>query len=399
MSRFLSSSTIVKGYYQEAIVQKAAKMLRLELGQNPTFAVVFATPHYMDHFEDFIEVIRVHGHVSILIGCSGSGILGRSMEIEGEPGFSISFYSIPGAVCYPFSIQAEDFSDNLKPEDWVRWSGISRDQVKLWMTFLDPFQFPVEDWLQDWNRAYPGVPVFGGLASAMPQQQKTWVFWNDRLIQGAIVMGLSGDFEVECVVSQGCRPIGDPLTVTKVNENVLYSLGSQPALEVLNHVYESLPEAEKKIAQGHIFAGLAMSEYQEDFKSGDFLIRNIFGADPMSGAVAIGGFPRVGQTLQYQIRDSQIASDEFIETLKLAHEKRVDQQPFGALICTCVGRGERFFKTKDHDVLAIHQFFPGVSLSGLFANGEIGPVGGMSFAHAYTASVVLFYEKKSEKPA
>lgn len=395
MGRYSSSSTIVKGYYQEAIVQKAVQMLRLELRQNPTLAIVFATPHYMDHFQDFIEVIRVHGRVPLVVGSSGWGILGRNQEIEGEPGFSISFFAMPDVECKPLVIESEHLSLNNTPKDWVKWAGVSPEEVKLWMMLVDPFSFPVEDWLEDWNQAYPGIPVMGGLASALPQQQKTWVFCNERLIAGALLLGFCGPLEVECVVSQGCRPVGDPLTITKVNENVLYSLGSRPALEVLNQVYENLPTEDKKIASGHLFAGIAASEYLEEHKRGDFLIRNIFGADPISGGVAIGAFPRVGQTLQYQIRDAESASQDFEQSLDHCRNHRLDQTPFAAILFTCTGRGERFFKNKHHDVLLLEQVFPGVSLSGFFANGEIGPVGGKNFAHGYTASAIFFFEPPS----
>ncbi len=392
MNRFSSVSTIVTGYYQEAIVQKSAAMLRTELGQNPTFAVVFATPHYMDQLHDFIEVIRVHGHVPLVVGTSAWGLVGRTSEVEGAPGFSMMFFAMPGIKLTPIEIEADSFQKIDQPKTWSKWSQVDPEEVKLWMAFIDPFQFPIEDWLEEWSQSYPGVPVFGGLASGNPQEQRATVFHNDKIISGALALALDGDFGVQCLVSQGCRPIGEPLTITKVNENVLYSLGSLPALEVLNTVYEELPIADKKIAQGHIFAGLAMSEYVDDFKSGDFLIRNIFGADPNTGAVSIGAFPRVGQTLQYQLRDAQTASDDFRSLLLKAEEDLGGCTPFGALICTCTGRGEKLFKSSHHDAQMIDQIFPGISLAGFFGNGEIGPVGERSYAHGYSVSVVLFYE-------
>jgi small ligand-binding sensory domain FIST len=375
MNRFSTASTIVTGYYQESIVQQAAAMLRMELGQNPTFAVVFATPHYMDHLHDFVEVIRVHGHVPVLVGASAWGLVGRTSEIEGSPGFSIMFFAMSSVRVTPVEVEADSFQKIDHPKMWAKWSKVAPDDVKLWLTFIDPFQFPIEDWLDEWNQAYPGVPIFGGLASGNPQEQKATVFHNDKIVSGALALALDGDFGVQCLVSQGCRP-----------------LGSRPALEVLNTVYEELPSADKKIAQGHIFAGLAMSEYVEDFKSGDFLIRNIFGADPHTGAVSIGAFPRVGQTLQYQLRDAQTASDDFRNLLLKASEDLGGCSPFGALICTCTGRGEKLFKSPHHDAQMVDEIFPGISLAGFFGNGEIGPVGERSYAHGYSVSVVLFYE-------
>ncbi len=119
-----------------------------------------------------------------------------------------------------------------------------------------------------------------------------------------MAIALQGDVAVHSVVSQGCKPIGEPLTVTQAEKNVLLTLGSRPAYEVLSDVYKELSDTEREQARGHLFAGIAVSEYLEEYKRGDFLVRNIIGADPKSGAVAINAVPRVGQTLQYQLRDS-----------------------------------------------------------------------------------------------
>jgi small ligand-binding sensory domain FIST len=80
-------------------------------------------------------------------------------------------------------------------------------------------------------------------------------------LEGVVVRG---------VVSQGCQPIGEPLTITKVQNDLVYAVGGRPAYDVLVEAVEGLPEAEKAEARGNIMAGLAASEYVEDFRRGDF---------------------------------------------------------------------------------------------------------------------------------
>jgi small ligand-binding sensory domain FIST len=203
-----------------------------------------------------------------------------------------------------------------------------------------------------------------------------------------VALALQGDVAVHAVVSQGCKPIGEPLTVTHAEKNVLYALGSRPAYEVLSDVYKELSDTEREQARGHLFAGIAVSEYLEDYKRGDFLVRNIIGADPKSGAVAINATPRVGQTLQYQLRDSRVATDELRRLLRgeLAQTKA---SPYAGLLCTCHGRGKGLFGGPNHDAGLINEFYPGLPMSGLFANVQLGPVGERSFAHGYTASLAL----------
>jgi small ligand-binding sensory domain FIST len=199
---------------------------------------------------------------------------------------------------------------------------------------------------------------------------------------------LEGDVSVHAVVSQGCKPIGEPLTVTSAERNVLLKLGSRPAYDVLSDVYKDLSDAEREQAKGHLFAGIAVSEYLEEYKRGDFLVRNIIGADPNSGAVAINAVPRVGQTLQYQLRDSRVANDE-LKRLLGAKAMFHTLDPYAGLLCTCHGRGRGLFGDPNHDAGLINEFFPGLPLTGLFANVQIGPVGDRSFAHGYTASLAL----------
>ena len=207
-------------------------------------------------------------------------------------------------------------------------------------------------------------------------------------MSGGVAIALQGDVAVHAVVSQGCKPIGEPLTVTHAERNVLLTLGSRPAYEVLSDVYKELSDTEREQARGHLFAGIAVSEYLEDYKRGDFLVRNIIGADPKSGAVAINAVPRVGQTLQYQLRDSRVATDELRRLLR-AQLGQSGPAPYAGLLCTCHGRGKGLFGGPNHDAGLINEFYPELPMTGLFANVQLGPVGERSFAHGYTASLAL----------
>jgi small ligand-binding sensory domain FIST len=232
------------------------------------------------------------------------------------------------------------------------------------------------------------VPVFGGMANGVPGEPEAWVFCDDRVVPGGVAIALQGDVAVHGVVSQGCKPIGEPLTVTHAERNVLLTLGSRPAYEVLSDVYKELSDIEREQARGHLFAGIAVSEYLEDYKRGDFLVRNIIGADPKSGAVAINAVPRVGQTLQYQLRDSRVATDELRRLLR-AEVALAGPAPYAGLLCTCHGRGRGLFGGPNHDAGLVNEYFPGLPLTGLFASVQLGPVGERSFAHGYTASLAL----------
>jgi len=383
-----AASRLVTGSFDEKLVRETAEELRDQLSGKPTFGMVFVTPDYAEKSTELLELIRVYGHVPTLIGCSATGLIGPTQEQEEGSGFSLMMVSLPGGKATAFAFDQNEVEEAGGNDFWYAKTGLRPEGMKAWLVFLNPFSVTMELWLKQWNQAYPRIPIFGAMAGGVPGDPEAWVFCNDRIVPGGVALGLEGDIAVHSVVSQGCKPIGEPLTVTQADRNVLLTLGSRPAYDVLSDVYKDLSDAEREQARGHLFAGLAVSEYLEEYKRGDFLVRNIIGADPKSGAVAINAVPRVGQTLQYQLRDSSAASEELRRLLR-EQADRFPSPPFAGLLCTCTGRGRGLFGRPNHDVNLVNEFFPGLPLAGLFASGEIGPVGDRSFAHGYTASLAL----------
>jgi small ligand-binding sensory domain FIST len=383
-----AASRLVTGPFDEAVIRDTARQLRMQLAGKPTFGLVFVTPDYAEKAADLLELVRVYGHVPTLIGCSGTGLVGVAQEQEEGSGFSLMLVSLPGGQAKSFSFSQDVVESASGPAYWHQRTGLKPEEVKAWLVFLNPFSLPVEIWLKQWNQAYPKVPVFGGMAGGVPGDPEAWVFCDDHVAPGGVAIALQGDLAVSSVVSQGCKPIGEPLTVTQAEKNVLLTLGSRPAYEVLSDVYKELSDLEREQARGHLFAGIAVSEYLEEYKRGDFLVRNIIGADPKSGAVAINAVPRVGQTLQYQLRDSRVASDELKRLLR-EQIMRAQPQPYAGLLCTCHGRGRGLFGGPNHDAGLVNDFYPGLPMAGLFSNVQLGPVGERSFAHGFTASLAL----------
>jgi small ligand-binding sensory domain FIST len=161
-----------------------------------------------------------------------------------------------------------------------------------------------------------------------------------------------------------------------------------------------LPDSMRERAQRNLLVGLAMDEYRDEFARGDFLIRNLLGADRERGVLGIGAAARVGQTLQFQVRDAAAADEDLREMLDAAQRDFGDVTPAGALLCACNGRGMGLFDSPDHDALALAHRFGAMPVAGFFCNGEIGPVGGTPYVHGFTASIGFFVPKPEEpRPA
>ena len=283
-----------KGKYSRQEIAAAALELRESAGGPTALAFAFITPDYAPHLEEFAEMVRVDGHVIELVGATGAGLTIDGEENEDAGGFALLAL---GGEEGTFEVAEFNQTKLEESTDLDFWRKLCRAKnPSAWIAFTNPFNFDTERWLAEWNSAWPDIPCVGGLASGSSEGEDVGVFHNGKFFD-AVVVAVVG-MRVMSVVSQGCRPIGEPLTVTRAESNVVYSLGARPAYEALESAFEGLTEGEKAGAKGNLFAGLAGTEYVEEFKPGDFLIRNILGADPNSGAVAIGGFPRVGQTLQ-----------------------------------------------------------------------------------------------------
>jgi small ligand-binding sensory domain FIST len=206
---------------------------------------------------------------------------------------------------------------------------------------------------------------------------------------GAVAVLVHGPIRMRTVVSQGCRPIGSPFVVTKADRNVILELGGRPALAQLQELFGSLAPDEQRLAQHGLHVGQVIDEYRATFGRGDFLVRNVQGADPDTGAIAIGDWVRVGQTVQFHVRDAATA-DEDLNLLLAAAKDESTAQCKGALLFTCNGRGTRLFNQPHHDAGTVARYWNDLPLAGFFAQGEIGPIGGKNFVHGFTASIALF---------
>jgi len=381
-----SASVLHEGPYSEEAVRDAAGRIRAALSGPATIAFAFVTPDYLPHLADFADTIRVDGHVLELVGCTGSGLTSDGLEREDASGFSILALHAENSRIAVHELPNSLVESADGPRFWTQRLG----SAEGWIVLTNPFGFGVDDWLVDWNAAFPGVPTVGGLASGGREAESMAVFHNGRVIEGGVAIGLSGALRLVPAVSQGCRPIGEPLPVTKAEDNIIFSLGSRPAYQALESAFQSLSEAERSHAQGNLFAGIAGTEYLEDFRPGDFLIRNIIGADPDSGAVVIAGIPRVGQTVQYQLRDKDVADVDLRSVLRRA--AKAPGRPVASLLFCCTGRGSSFFGASGHDAGMLEEIIGRHSSAGFFCNGEIGPVAGRNCVHGYTAACAILME-------
>lgn len=354
-------------------------------------AILFANGNFAQHFPEIVRIIYQETNTRMLIGCSGQGVIGTGLELEDIPALSLLMLGLPGSCVRAVYLPPLMLEECESADDWRAFTQLACADVNAWLLFADPFHMDCDHFIAALARAYPGVPMIGGLASGDFSEQYTYIFLNDRVYdEGAVGLAIGGDYTLLPLVSQGCEPIGEAWTITSVKDNgLIATISNRPAYDLLVETYESLPTEWQRRVQHNLFVGLAANEYCESFGRGSFLVRNILGIERTSGAMAIAAFPRVGQTLQFQMRDAITADLDLGDLLQQTHSRLSTRQALAGVLCTCNGRGMGMFGSPHHDAGMVARELGAMPLSGLFCNGEIGPVGKCPFVHGFTASLGL----------
>ena len=246
------------GSFDEPGLQKWAEELRLRLQPHPvSLGLVFMSPRFFPQAKQVLELLRVHARVPLLAGCSSQGLIVGEQEVEQRGGIVLGLYALPGADLRAFHFAQEQVEEANGPGYWRLETGLEPDQTNGWLAFLDPFHLDSESWLEGWNEAYAPLPVLGGLASGDYRQQVTQVYLNGEVFEeGGVAVSVGGDVGLFGITSQGCTPIGDTWTLTKVDRNIIQEIGNRPAYEVLVETFERLTPEEQSSARNNLFIGL-----------------------------------------------------------------------------------------------------------------------------------------------
>jgi small ligand-binding sensory domain FIST len=375
---------------------EAAEALDERLGgERPDLILAFASPHHTQDC-DGISARASHRYPeALLAGCTGRGVIGDAREAEEGPALSLTGAVLPGVERKGFHVEMGSLPDpDAGAPAWQDLAGIDpRSQPKL-LLLADPFTIDADLLIEGLDRAYAGAPKFGGLASGgHAAGDHRLLLGREVHRSGAVAVALSGNLEVETVIAQGCRPIGQPMLVTRCRGGVLLELDRGPPLEVMAELYRSLGERDRELMQHSLFLGLDMREERVEYDPGELLVRNIVGADPQTGAIAVGTNLHPVQAVQFVLRDAHAAEEDLRRMLDGRRRSR-GGLPAGALLFSCTGRGAGLFGRPDHDTGLFEEKLGPTPLGGFFCNGEIGPVGGTTFLHGYTSAFALFREAR-----
>jgi small ligand-binding sensory domain FIST len=374
----------------DAAAEEVAGVVREALGGAPDAAFLVCSEAYGPGIALLSERLRAALGGGVLVGCTARSVIGGGAEIEDRPALSLTAAMLPRVTVRPLRVAGEGFPHGA--EAWCEAFDIDPAARPHFVLLADPWTCDAEAFVQQLDRDFPGAVSVGGLASGAERPGENALLLEHRIhAEGLVGVALWGDVVVDGVVAQGCRPIGHPMFVTRAREHLLTELDGRPPMELLRALYDASCPRDQALMQTSLFLGIEMRPELHEYRQGDFLIRNLVGADPEDGALAVAAPLRDGLVVQFHLRDATTSAADLED--RLARYRRAPGpggDPAGALLFSCLGRGTGFYGRPDHDSDAFRRHLGPLPLGGFFCNGEIGPVGQRSFLHGYTSAFGIF---------
>jgi small ligand-binding sensory domain FIST len=377
----------VGGTADNAALEASLEAIERSGTDRADLALVFVTGDAHARAHEALHAVRRVTGAPIVLGCSGTGILTERREVEEGLAVAVLVVRDPRLLATAFALERQRERRDIGAEVAQR-IGATVAEGGCVLVLPDAVGCNPPALLTQLHAALGFVPVLGAVAAGAPMFE---LYETDALAGALVGVALSGLTPV-IGVTQGCTPIGEPYVITHAEANVIQRIGSRPALEILTEAIRANPDTEARIRHAGVFAGLAMDSAKSPLERGDFLVRNLVGADQSSGALAVAERVRIGQTVQFQIRDAQASRQDLLAMLDELAGRLHGRRPAFGCYFDCAGRGRGLFGVPDHDVTLIRERLGEFPLVGFFGNGEFAPIGRRNFFHNYTGALVIFPE-------
>ena len=379
-----------------AAVDHAAEKIFNDLGkQEPDLLTVFVSGQHAPYFNQLSGLLRREFDSAFIFGCCATGVIGGGREVEDRPGLALTGAVMPGVRMKGIHLDAAQVPPAYAEQHvWEDAMQMTASQQPSFLVLSDPYSFETETLVRGLDRAYPSAAKVGGLASGARQAGGSALYLGSHMYRsGAIALALTGNIQIDAVVAQGCRPIGDPMFVTAAHENLIRELDGHVPRDALATLFEQLPPSDRDIFSQSLFLGLAMRSDAEQYVPGDFLIRNILGMDPQTGALWVNAHVPANSVVQFHLRDASTSAYDLERALTHYRASTVSATSSGALLFSCAGRGMGLYGQTDHDSNAFRRLVADVPIGGFFCDGEIGPVQNSTYLHGYTSAFAVFSER------
>lgn len=356
-------------------------------GQKPDFLLLFATVGH--DLQKLIQGIYAVAGSIPLSGCSGAGSITNvgcdeanySLALMGLKSEQIQFHPF---IVPDLSALADDVGKQIGSQ--INSLKLPVSDKKLLLLFPDGLTVNADKLFQGISSKVGSyIDFVGGTASNDFHFSKTYQFCNQTILNDAVSgVLITGEFDYVIGISHGCKPIGNYRTVTKVQDNIIYEIDHQPALNLLKSFIGE--ERFSDIVQVNLL-GIGQS-FEGEVNSEDLIARAIMGFNEEQGSIQLGANISVGSLVRFTRRDKNKIKKSTQTVAQQVMDGLQSPQEATYFYFNCVGRGSYLFGDSDVDVKNLLEVLGQNNLMGFFTLGEIAPIRGENYFHNYTGVMV-----------
>lgn len=334
---------------------------------SPNLLLVFAAPSYFEN-ENLAARLSRRFPDAVSIGCSTAGeVSERGVEDNTAVVTAVQFEH---AELRSGSTDLIDMSDSHAAGRRLA-AAVQMEGLRAVLVFGQGVNINGSALIEGMSEILgSGIPISGGLAGDNGQFRNTWTLGKTGTSSRAIVaVGLAGSgIEVGHGSFGGWEAFGPARKVSRCDDNILYELDGEPALEVykryLGEYANQLP------ASGLLFPFAMLGDDQNAIG----LIRTILGIDEANGSLTLAGEILEGSYLKLMHASTDALVDG-AENAALAAVNKCERQGQSlALLISCVGRKLVMGDRTDEEIEAVASVLGTDTVrTGFYSYGEISP--------------------------
>jgi small ligand-binding sensory domain FIST len=375
---------------QEAV---AEAMERAQINGRANLAVLFATPNHGPQAQRLLRTVhQVSGAIDV-VGCSAAGVFTTEGEIERASGLAVLVLKSSDVASTRFFVPNLRHRAQAAGEEIGTYLRPALRTQNLVVLLPDTYNLNAPPFLAALRETLGDVTIVGGGASEDGSVGETFQLCGNAVSHNAVTgFLLAGRFRVTVGITQACRPVGPPLTVTRAEGGTLIQLDGRPAFHRFREIVPQPLLEDIRRAVARVFIGIPVDPRAEALQPGRYLVRNIVGFDPSDGRIAMAHAVGEGQRISLVLREPIAAREDLKRMVAEQAQLWQDRPPAFGFYFNCLARGEALYGMGDIDHAYVQQRFGNLPVIGFFTGAEIAPISGMPMVHQYTGVLVLVGE-------
>jgi small ligand-binding sensory domain FIST len=352
-------------------------------------AIVFAgIKHDDDEYAGVLSAVRRTLPDASIIGCSATGVLTGAEEVENANAVAVQVLSgaplLPKPLFLP-GVRTEPRAAGAKLGQRVRETLGDDVEGAAVAVLVDPAELDAADFVAGIADVAPELLITG--AGASGGEAGCRVFWQESAhADSAVALVLPRELHPSLGMTQGCQALGDPLTITAAEGNLILEIEGRPAVEALDRTLSDPRHPGLRQMTPHLLAGIG--ELGSAGRS-NYVVRPFAVAEGERAALAVAEPVRAGQTICFTLRDAIGARDDMKAMLDEQAEARGADTPKFGFYFNCAGRGSALYGQPGLDPELIRRRFGALSLAGIESSFEIAPTFGRPRIHMFTGVLLL----------